>query len=168
MRLAFFQAAMLTVAVQANESSTQDEAERTSYFPDLLVQTASIVDFFYPFTHDAAEEKSVETALAQAQRTDSEPKPSLHGQVGSISELDLDNDLEADAEAEADAELQAENELDADADAELSAIIDAELDSEANGTVFLDADALNTIETECDGDADCIKEAIKGLTRINH
>ena len=45
MRLTFFQAAMLTVAAQA----TEEEAAEPSYFPDLLVQTASIVDFFYPF-----------------------------------------------------------------------------------------------------------------------
>jgi len=31
----------------------------------------------------------------------------------------------------------------------------------------LDAEALNEIEAECDGDADCIKESIKGLTKIN-
>ena len=45
MRVAFFQAAMLAVAVTAAD-------EEQSYFPDLLVQTASIVDYFYPFNHD--------------------------------------------------------------------------------------------------------------------
>ena len=37
MRLAFFQAAMLTVAVQATDSASQEEAVEPSYFPDLLV-----------------------------------------------------------------------------------------------------------------------------------
>ena len=45
MKVAFFQAAMLAVAVTAAD-------EEPSYFPDLLVQTASIVDYFYPFNHD--------------------------------------------------------------------------------------------------------------------
>ena len=128
MRLAFFQAAMLTVAVQATDSATQEEAE-PSYFPDLLVQTASIVDFFYPFVHD--EEQTVETNLAQT-----EPKPILHGQV--------------------DSDALAESEV--DADAELEAIMEAEIESEANGEVVLDSEALNKIENECEGNAECIKD----------
>ena len=76
MKLAFYQAAMLTVAVQATEASTNEEAE-PSYFPDLLVQTASIVDYFYPFVH---EEHSAETSLAQTtQNTTSKPEPTFHG-----------------------------------------------------------------------------------------
>ena len=46
--------------------------------------------------------------------------------------------------------------------------MEAEIESEVNGSVVLDVDALNEIENECDGDEDCIKDAIKGLTRINH
>lgn len=142
MRLAFFQAAMLTVAVQATESATQEEAE-PSYFPDLLVQTASIVDFFYPFVHD--EEQTVETNLAQT-----EPKPVLHSQV--------DSEALAESEVDADAELLVESEVNVDADAELEAIMEAEIESEANGEVVLDSEALNKIENECEGNAECIKD----------
>ena len=53
---------MLTVTVQATDAATNEEAE-PSYFPDFLVQTASLVDYFYPFVHE--EEHSVATALAQ-------------------------------------------------------------------------------------------------------
>ena len=111
MKLAFYQAAMLTVAVQATEAATQEEAE-ASYFPDLLVQTASIVDYFYPFLHES--EHITATALAQ---TKNHPEPTFQGQVE--SEIESGVDLEVDA--------------DADADAELDAAIDAEIESEAYG-----------------------------------
>ena len=39
MKIAFFQAAILAVAANAAE-----EAAQPSYFPDLLVQTANVVD----------------------------------------------------------------------------------------------------------------------------
>ena len=47
MKIVFFQAALLMGAAQAAESETY-EVEETSYFPDMLVQTASIVDYFFP------------------------------------------------------------------------------------------------------------------------
>ena len=46
MKIAFFQALLLGAA-QAVETMAEIESE-ASYWPDLLVQTASIVDFFYP------------------------------------------------------------------------------------------------------------------------
>merc|ERR1719195_2471192 len=47
MKIAFFQAALLLAGAQAVETMAEIEQE-ASYWPDLLVQTASIVDFFYP------------------------------------------------------------------------------------------------------------------------
>ena len=93
----------------------------------------------------------METNLAQT-----EPKPTLHGQV--------DSEALAESEVDVDAEL----EVDLDADAELEAIMEAEIESEANGEAVLNAEALNRIENECEGDAECIKDEIKGLTKINH
>lgn len=117
MKLAFYQAAMLTVAVQATEAATQEEAE-ASYFPDLLVQTASIVDYFYPFVHES--EHITATALAQ---TKNPPEPTFQGQVESEIESGVDLEVDADADADADVEL----------DAELDAAIDAEIESEVYG-----------------------------------
>ena len=44
MRVAFFQAAMLVAATVATESPEESSA------PDFLVQTASLIDYFYPET----------------------------------------------------------------------------------------------------------------------
>ena len=51
MKIAFFQAAMLVSAASAVDT------DKESFFPDLLVQTASIVDFFYPFPQESPAEQ---------------------------------------------------------------------------------------------------------------
>ena len=65
MRLAFFQAALLAAAVTATDSETGAEETEQSYYPDLLVQTASLVDYFYPAVNN--EDEQVNTTLAQTQ-----------------------------------------------------------------------------------------------------
>ena len=81
---------MLAVAVTAAD-------DEPSYFPDLLVQTASIVDYFYPFNHD--EEGS---ALAQ-----------------SNVDVDTNTNIEAEAKMESSSESEAEGEAKADSESEL-------------------------------------------------
>ena len=51
MKIAFFQAALLVGAASAVDT------DKESFFPDLLVQTASIVDFFYPFPQESPAEQ---------------------------------------------------------------------------------------------------------------
>ncbi len=60
MKLKFFQPALLVVAATAAEAN--EESQTASYFPDMLVQTASIIDFFYP---QEQEQVSVAEVLAQ-------------------------------------------------------------------------------------------------------
>ena len=113
MKVAFFQAAMLAVAVTAAD-------DEPSYFPDLLVQTASIVDYFYPFNND--EEQG---ALAQ-------------------SNVDIDTNIDADIEAEAQAEVDVESSADSagEAEGEVEADSESELDSTAMLSCGADADCV--------------------------
>jgi hypothetical protein len=64
MKIAFFQAALLIGAASAADAAS--EIEEASYWPDMLVQTASLVDFFYP----NAEEESPATYLAEIERVE--------------------------------------------------------------------------------------------------
>ena len=92
MKLVFFQAALLAVASNASETP---EAEQSSIFSaDWLVQTASLVDYFYPFQHD--EEATIETTLAQN---------------ANMSEGGSDAEIDGELEAESLARLQAESGL---------------------------------------------------------
>lgn len=89
MKIAFFQAALLLAGAQAVETMAEIEQE-ASYWPDLLVQTASIVDFFYP----SNEVETPATYLAEI-----------------AAEADVDADIESEAEeptvlAEVDAEAE--------------------------------------------------------------
>jgi len=71
MRLSFYQAALLAVGAQATETDVvtsatidiQKPVEQISYFPDMLVQTASLVDFFFPFVHEEGDQAT--NVLAQ-------------------------------------------------------------------------------------------------------
>ena len=88
MKLVFFQAALLAVATKASESP---DTEQSSIFSgDWLVQTASLVDYFYPFQHD--EEATLETTLAQ-----------------NANEIEGDAEPAADIDADIDGELEAES-----------------------------------------------------------
>ena len=84
MKIAFFQAALLIGAASASEAY---EVEEASYWPDMLVQTASLVDYFFP----NAENETPATYLAEI-----------------ASEQVEDADL-AELEAEADADLEGED-----------------------------------------------------------
>ena len=96
MKLVFFQAALLAVASNATEAS---EAEQSSIWSgDWLVQTASIVDYFYPFQHD--EEASIETTLAQNAN-----------EVEGESDADIDAELEAETLARIKSESGLSNEV---------------------------------------------------------
>ena len=150
MKLAFYQAALLSVAAHA--AATQSIEEEASYFPDLLVQTASIVDYFYP---QIEEELSAGTTLAQTSSfTDANTEVE--------AEADVDADIDADVDADLEAELSADAELEADVDAD----VDAEVDVDAEAETELSAELKNQIELECEGEAECMQGKMSEMTRI--
>ena len=154
MKLAFYQAAMLSVYV--NAAATQSIDEEASYFPDLLVQTASILDYFYPQVED---ELSAGTTLAQSD--------SITESADIYAEVDADLDADLEAEISADNEADVDADVDADIEAELSADNEAELegelsaDNEVDAELYADAEA----ETEVDVDADAEHDG-SSTTRI--
>ena len=85
MKIAFYQAALLIGAASAAEAY---EVEEASYWPDMLVQTASIVDYFFPSL-----EQETTTYLAE---------------IGSSEFAEVDAEVDAEADAEADVEVDAE------------------------------------------------------------
>merc|ERR1711934_725772 len=92
MKIAFFQAALLIGAASASEAY---EVEEASYWPDMLVQTASLVDYFFP----NAENEPPATYLAEI----------ASEQVEDADLAELEAEAEAELEAEADAELEGED-----------------------------------------------------------
>ncbi len=67
MRVSFFQTGMLVVAAHAVSANAQDDVDQ-HYMPDLLVQTASLVDYFFP--EESTE--SLAQTLAKASIDDAE------------------------------------------------------------------------------------------------
>ena len=106
MKLVFFQAALLAVASNASESP---ETEQSSIWPaDWLVQTASLVDYFYPFQHD--EESSIETTLAQ-NANEIEIEGEIEGQAEPAADVDLESAVDAELEADTLAKMKADSGL---------------------------------------------------------
>jgi hypothetical protein len=110
MKLVFFQAALLAVASKASESPAP---EQSSIWPaDWLVQTASLVDYFYPFQHEDV--TSVETTLAQnANEIEGEGDAELaaDADLESFVDADIDSELEADTLAKLKADSGLSNEV---------------------------------------------------------
>ena len=102
MKLVFFQAALLAVVSKASESPV---SEQSSIWPaDWLVQTASLVDYFYPFQQD--EESSVATNLAQ-----NDAEPAADADLESVVDAAIDAELEADTLAKLKADSGLSNEI---------------------------------------------------------
>jgi hypothetical protein len=104
----FFQAALLAVASKASESPTP---EQSSIWPaDWLVQTASLVDYFYPFQHEDV--TSVETTLAQnANEIEGDAEPAADADLESFVDAAIDSELEADTLAKLKADSGLSNEV---------------------------------------------------------
>ena len=156
MRLSFYQAALLAAGAQATETDVvtnavidiQKPVEQISYFPDMLVQTASLVDFFFPFVHEEGDQ-----AVSLLAQVDAESKVDVdtfaNTKVEGEAELNAEAKIELDADVESESELEAALEIDSE----------AEVESEAESAIEVDSDAELEVESESGNESEAESEA---------
>ena len=96
MQILFFQTALLTMAAHA--AAVTNEAEQTeSYFPDLLVQTASLIDYILP--NEGEQELSLMQNESHSEgEGENEAVSAVQGHANSSLMAEIEADCEADLE----------------------------------------------------------------------